>query len=221
MILIYKYKTLMEFNINWSKEDNDKLREMIKNKFTVEQIRDHFGNDKLFYHPDKKYYHSGKSGVLPNFKNVKKFDNYITGWTKSYIFEDRFDYIFKFQTNSGNRYVVDFIYLKDSIGIYKDKDIYNVSFTLEENRNIEDYKDYEKQSYLNEQHEIIKRIIFIFKFFHKKYNNCNVYLLGETENLKKINWYRNLIKDTFPNVKETKDVSSFTNGLPAYYFEVL
>ena len=55
----------MEFNKNWTKEDNDQLRQLIKEGKNVDYIRDYFGNDKLFYHPNKKYYHSGKS--IPNF----------------------------------------------------------------------------------------------------------------------------------------------------------
>lgn len=59
----------MEFNINWSREDNDKLRQMIKEGKSPDFIRNYFGNDKLFYHPSKKYYYSGKYSALPKFKN--------------------------------------------------------------------------------------------------------------------------------------------------------
>jgi hypothetical protein len=46
-------------------------------------------------------------------------------------------------------------------------------------------------------------------------------MLGETEDKRKINWYRQLIKDSFDNVRETVGISSFTNGLTAYYFEII
>jgi hypothetical protein len=44
-------------------------------------------------------------------------------------------------------------------------------------------------------------------------------MIGETEDKRKINWYRKLIKDTFDNIKETIGESSFTNGLSVYYYE--
>jgi hypothetical protein len=224
----------MEFNINWTKEDNDKLRSFIKEGKSPEFIRNHFGNDKLFYHPSKKYHQSGKSSAIPTFKNkIEDFTgfineikyeelktDFIVDFEKSKYFENKFNYIYKFKTNSGNRYVVDFICLNDNTGPYPNKDIYNVSFTIEDNRNLSNYKDYEKQTNLNESHEIIKRLIFIFRNFDEKFNKEHIYLLGETEDKRKINWYRKLIKDSFIDVKETIGDSSFVNGLEAYYFEV-
>jgi hypothetical protein len=56
----------MEFNKNWTKEDNDLMRSFIKEGKSVSDIVEYFGNDKLFYHPNKKHYHSNYS-CLPNF----------------------------------------------------------------------------------------------------------------------------------------------------------
>jgi hypothetical protein len=220
----------MEFNINWTKKDNDKLREFIKQKKDVYFIREYFGNDKLFYHPSKKYY-DGKSKItglknnkiedFSGFLNEIKYNSlktdFVFDFEKSEIFNNKFNYIYKFQTNSGNRYIVDFIYLIDNVGIHKNKDIYNISFTLENNRK---YNDYEKQTFLNENNEIIKRLIFIFRDFNERFGNGCIYLIGETEDKRKINWYSNLIKDSFDDFIETVDVSSFTNGLDAYYYEI-
>jgi hypothetical protein len=225
----------MEFNKNWTKSDNDKLRQLTKEGKDSEYIREYFGNDKLFYHPNKKYYHSNRSSVLPNFRtkiddftgfiNEIKYQSlktdFIYDFEKSKHFENQFNYIYKFRTNSGNEYAVDFIYLCDEIGKYKGRDIYNISFTLAENRNFDNYVDYEKQTTLNESHEIIKRLIFIFNDFNKRFGKGCIYLIGETEDKRKINWYRDLIKNSFDNIIETVDVSSFTNGLQAYYFEII
>lgn len=212
----------MEFNKNWTKKDNDLMREFIKENKSVDYIREHFGNDKLFYHPSKKYYYSNKS-CLPIFKKIKNFDGYIneiqyseleTDFTydfeKSKQFKDEFNYIYKFKTNSGTKYIVDFIYLKDNIGIYKNKDLYNISFTTEENRNLTDPDKYEKITFLKEEHEIIKRLIYIINDFNKRFGN-NIYLIGETEDKRKIKWYKSIIEDNFDNVILSKDISSFTN----------
>ena len=42
----------MKFNKNWTKQEK-----------SIDYIREYFGNDKLFYHPKKKYYQSGKSAA--------------------------------------------------------------------------------------------------------------------------------------------------------------
>lgn len=223
----------MKFNKNWTKEDNKKLLNLIKEGKSVDYINDYFGNDKLFYHPSKKYYISNKSAPVPIFK--KKIDDFsgfineikynelktdfIVDFEKSEHFSDEFNYIYKFKTNSGNKYVVDFVYLQDSIGPYANCNIYNISFTLETNRDLSNYKDYEKTTLLNEEHEIIKRIIFIFKDFDNRFGNNCIYMIGETEDKRKITWYRTLIKDSFEGIKETIGDSSFTNGLNAFYFE--
>lgn len=49
----------MEFNKHWTKEKNDELRQMIKEKKSVDEIREYFGS-LLEYHPDKKYCSSGR-----------------------------------------------------------------------------------------------------------------------------------------------------------------
>ena len=68
----------MEFNKNWTKEDNDKLRAFIKEGKNPDEIRNFFGNDKLFYHPTKKYFQSNKSASIPVFKNkIQDFSGFI------------------------------------------------------------------------------------------------------------------------------------------------
>jgi len=64
----------MDLNKNWTREDNDKMREFIKENKSPEFIRNYFKNDKLFYHPNKKYYQSEKTSVIPTFK--KKIENF-------------------------------------------------------------------------------------------------------------------------------------------------
>jgi hypothetical protein len=224
----------MEFNKNWTKEDNDKMRSFIRENKSVEYIRNFFGNNKLFYHPSKKYYHSGKSSCLPTFrKRIEDFSGFINeikyeelktdftyNFEKSKYFENEFNYNYTFQTNLGNRYVIDFIYMKDTIGPFVNKNIYNISFTLESNRDLDNYETYELKTKLNEHHEIIKRCIFIFRDFDNRFGNDCVYLIGGTEEPKKINWYRNIINDSFVNVEEVIGDSSFTNNLKGYYYNL-
>lgn len=223
----------MVFNKFWTKEDNFLYRKLIKEGKDDNYIKDYFSMDKLFYHPTKKYT-KGKSASIPTFKiKINDFSGFINeikytelktdfiiDWEKSKIFTDEFNYNYIFQTNSGNKYIIEFIYIKDTIGPFPNKNIYNISFTLLTNRNLDNYIEYEQKTYLNEQHELMKRIIFIFNDFNNRFGNNCIYLLGETEDIKKINWYRNLIKNSFDNITEMEGVSSFTNGLSAYYFKI-
>lgn len=221
----------MNFNINWTKDDNDMLRSLIRIGKDDLFIREYFGNDKLFYHPNKKYYLSNRTSSKPIFKkkiedfsgfiNEIKYEqlktDFIFDFEKSSNFKDKFNYIYRFQTEKGTRYIVDLIYLNDIIGPFSNRDIYNISFTIEHNRN----NNYEGQTFLNEGHEIIKRLIFIFRDFDNRFSNNSIYLIGETIDKRKINWYRKLIEDSFSNIVETKGISSFTNGLDGYYFEII
>lgn len=211
----------MIFNRFFTKEDNKTLRKMIKEKRSIDEIRSFFG-EKLFYHPSQKYYYQ-RSGTIPNFNKFIeeiKYQALDTNFTKkptlSKWFNNQFDYHYYFQTNKGNRYVLDFIYLFDEIGPLKHKDLYNISFTLESQYNLDNDLEYEKITNLDEYHEIAKRLLFLLQDFQKNYGSGN-YLISETTDIRKINWYRNLIKDSL-NLKEIEGVSSFTNGLKAYYF---
>jgi len=162
----------MEFNKYWTIDDNYKLRNFIKENKNDNYIKDYFGIDKLFYHPNKLYT-KGKSASIPTFKTkINDFNDFngfineiryselktdfIIDWEKSKIFNDEFNYNYKFQTNSGNQYIIDFIYLKDTIGTFPNQNIYNISFTLLTNINLDNYIEYEQKTHLNEQHELMK-----------------------------------------------------------------
>jgi len=64
----FKNKNTMDLNKNWTREDNDKMREFIKENKSPEFIRNYFKNDKLFYHPKKKYYQSKKPQLYQHSK---------------------------------------------------------------------------------------------------------------------------------------------------------
>jgi len=86
---------------------------------------------------------------------------------------------------------------------------------------MKDYKKYEMPTKKNEHIELMKRLLFVIDVslynIKRRYPNP-IILLGETENPQKIKFYRNVIKDSLPNVTEVEDMSEFTNGLKAYYY---
>jgi hypothetical protein len=149
-------------------------------------------------------------------------------------FKDHYDYDIWFDTDkalieTGHTYVVQFIYYEDFIGEFKYKPLLNVSFTTKEqyflskDLNEDDAeKIYEMPTNKNEREELMQRLLYIFKEFHIKYGYVvSAYVVGETEDTIKINYYRNLIKDSLKNVKETIGISSINKDKPVYYFEVI
>lgn len=62
--------------------------------------------------------------------------------------------------------------------------------------------------------------MFIIGDFHIRFKINAVYLIGGTTDERKINWYSDIVKNSFKNIQEFEGMVSFTNGLPAYYYEI-
>ena len=69
--------------------------------------------------------------------------------------------------------------------------------------------------------QIVSRLIYIISdidiIISHKYPNI-VYIIGETKNVKKINFYRDIIKNSLTQYNELKGKSSINLGRPAYYY---
>jgi hypothetical protein len=205
----------------WTKEDNKQLRQLIKEHKTSFEIRKHFGIEKLEEHPNKKYLSNFNSFVINEIKfqpKNKAFDFYHE---KSKYYKNDYNFYSIFKTDSGQKYFVDFIYVKETKNKFKDLNVFNLSFTTEEQRVFTNVDFYELSTNKNEQFELIKCLIYVIneslKMIRVLYSNP-IILMGETKNPQKINFYRNIIKDSLPNVIEIEDISEFTNGLKAYYY---
>ena len=152
---------------------------------------------------------------------------------KSEYFENFYDYALWFDTNqskieSGHTYVLEFRYYKDYLGPFKDKHLFNVSFTTKEQYDLhmdadtekEASKIYEKPTNKNEREELMQRLIYLFQHFDNTIGNKMkaIYVIGETVDKIKIKYYRSLIKDSLPNIQETEGESSINDGKSVFYF---
>ena len=213
----------MKFTEEWTKEDNNILRGLIKEGKSPSQIIDIIGYDKLRKNPNKKYVGKFSEFILNEifFKSKKTVFNINQDLSNYYNGELNYNSTFK--TESGQEYVVDFVIVKEKDGQFKKSNIFNLSFSTIENRNFSDYKKYEEDTGKGEYIELTKRLIFVIresiKVIELNYKNI-VILIGETENPQKINFYRNVIKESFDDIDEIIDESSFTNGLKAYYYVI-
>jgi hypothetical protein len=205
----------------WTKEDNKQLRNLIKEHKTPDEIISIMGYDKLRENPKKKYVSQYNEFILNEIFARPKKTNFIVGNEDSKIYPNETNFFSPFKTDSGQEYIVDFIYVKETKNQFKDSNVFNLSFTTKEQRDLTNYKKYESPTDRNEIIELTKRLIYVInttlKFIKQFYDNP-ILLIGETENYQKINFYRNIIRDSLSNITEIEDVSEFTNGLKAYYY---
>ena len=170
--------------------------------------------NEMFYTPKKTIY---------DLKPIKS-ERYINNLDYNIWFDTD-----KSLTETGHTYVLQFIYYEDVIGEIINKPLYNISFTTKEQYekcigldSFEAEKIYEMPTNKNEREELIQRLIYLFKEFHKQYgNSCVAYVIGETNDKIKINYYRKLINDSLPNIKEIESDSSINKGKKVYYFKMI
>jgi hypothetical protein len=205
----------------WTKEDNKQLRQLIKEHKTPDEIISIMGYEKLKDEPNHKYVFRYNEFILNEIFARPKNTDFIISHEESKIYPDCWNFSSPFKTDSGQEYIVDFIYVKETKNQFKDNNVFNLSFTTKEQHDLNDYKKYELPTEKNEIIELTKRLLFVIDkslITIKGWYPNPVLLIGETENPQKINFYRNIIKDSLPNITEVEDISEFTNGLKAYYF---
>jgi len=219
----------MEFNKIWTKEKNDLLRQFIKEHKSVDFIIDYFGDD-LKHHPKKKYSYSkimpfeyfSKYGFTNEIKITPEYTSYKVLRVDNIFYNNRTDYEIYFTLNQHDYVLLFLFYIVDGI------DTYNMVITTKKqyeeykkqlesgNRNYEELKGIiEKETGYEELIPLMKKIGYIVLDFC---NNINIKVLsiGETDREVKINLYRNIIKDSFKDIKETMEIDNFGNRYYIY-----
>lgn len=227
----------MEFNNIWTKQRNDELRKMLSAKKSVDDIRKKFGI-LLEYHPKKKFCYSNKLQRFNMFCNeiyinkINKIDYYLE-IIPSLYYTGKVDYVVDFSIGN-NKYVLIFFYLIDK------KESYNILFTTNEQyllykselemllskKTPDKFNDndfiklssiLEKETLINEPLKIINSISYIILELWSKNLDGELLSIGETKNKKKIDFYRNIIKNSFDDIDEIEDLDSFGNK--TYYYK--
>lgn len=209
----------MQFNKNWTKEDNDVLRQMNIDKKSEKEIIEFFGKEKLLYHPKKKF-HKSKSihTRFNNFINEIKIEPKLTEFTyknlASLNYPTKKDIFVNFSINNHDYVIILFYLYENNIKSYE------LLFTTKEQ-----YAEYEKtmndilnlpgNHFTDNEHEILKEILEKKTKYDELYDLLQSisYILIELYNdLKeihgniifsitetKIKLYKNIIKDSFPS----------------------
>lgn len=230
----------MEFNEIWTKEKNDELRKMICERRDVDEIRSRFGKD-LDSHPEKKYSSKGSMLTYSMFQALNEIrvspekTTYVVLTSKTS--PDKHNYLLPFKVND-KPYVVLLYYL-----IERGVPSYNVIFTtkeqhLEYTKKVEeiythrgdvpmsqDERDIlseilERVTGRNELLPLMRKVSYVLLDFYPFLNSQNPGIplsVGETKNPTKIKLYRNIIRDSFENVKEVEGMDDLGGKMYYYY----
>ncbi len=227
----------MIFNNVWTKEKNDKLRQFIKEKKSTDFIIEYFCED-LEHHPTKKYSHSVLKGYhLQSYKqfNEIKINPINTLYDRyseySEYYENKENYIINFVDND-TKYIIMLLYVENF-----NKPSYEIVFTTQKQydiyiKTINDIKKkrilnltdeelltdiIEKETNYNKVISIMKKLSYIIL---REIKLLDIPLsLTETNNYKKIELYRNIIKDSF-DIVETSGMSELNPGKKIFYYEL-
>ena len=204
----------MKFNDNWTKEDNDLYRKLIKENKSISDIISIMGIDKLRKNPKGKFISNFSKFMLEEIGFSRKNVIFSLDFSVSRLNISKQNYHVKFKSKNQNDYIVDFFYMKDNIGPYKNQDCYNLSFTLAQNYNISDNDIYELETNKNEEFDVLSKILFIVDQITETYK-IKIVIVGLTKNDVKNQMYLYMIKSM--NKEYILGESSINNGLDVYY----
>ena len=215
--------------MSWTKVKHIEYRNLKRSGYTDKMLIEHFGED---------IYESGmynrKSSIMPWLQFITEinitpeYTDYNLSKKLSDIYLEKFDYIIRFEDDNTKYIISLFYYIVDNI------ETYNILLTTEKQwmdyeSKLNDirYKGYitnderielvnivEKETGLNRLYPVMKKVSYILFDVIKKLGDMTV-SLGETENIVKINLYRNIIKNSFAGVIEIG--SKFDNANNKYY----
>ena len=228
----------MEFNDKWTKAVNDEYRQMIKEKKSTDEIREYFG-DLIKYHPKKKFSHNlfTYERFMLTVNEIRFRPNYTYfefNTIKSKRYNDKKDTICFFSVND-TQYILLLEYLIENNSSFNNQVVHNVFFTTKVQ-----YDDYIKATLNLSAEEMEIRFYELQDFVEKETNKGDiikifnslsyillkmsnmieggVYMISETNDIRKFNFYKKSIEDSFTNFDLIVDISCFIPDKKSYYY---
>jgi hypothetical protein len=223
-----------EYNEKWTREKFVEYRKLKKDGYTHDMLKEHFGDD-IWY----SGLYNKNSCTLPHIIKYAHFVNeikvnpeetdysYLPSLSKFY--KSKTDYIITFNSNNIS-YIIYLMFFK-----INNIETYNILFTTREHwiDYQSKYLEFSKNDMTEEEFEILAKIVeektnyndlfpifrkisWILIDFYNKHLNNQILSIGDTEEKKKINFYRNVIIDSFQDFKETE---TMFNGYKYFLYE--
>lgn len=205
-----------KYNERWTREKFLEYRKLKRTGYTAKMLIEHFGEDIW----ESDLYNKNSSTFLKKFNEIK-----INPIKSPYIYynrgndfiENKVDHICEFISNE-IPYVIIFLYLE-----INNIETYNIIFTtkaqyekylnkIEYFRTIQQFDIDELKDILEEQIDSInifslfKRLSYIIFDYYNNHLKDIKLSIGDTNDKKKINFYRDIIKNSFENIKEEIEV---------------
>lgn len=210
-----------KYNNHWTREKHIEYRKLKRNGYDQNMLIEHFGED---------IYHSGmynkNTSIMPWLEFITEisinpeYTDYSVLEEYSDIYLGKNDYIIIFEDNQIEYVICLFYYVLENIETYnillttkkqweeykaKINKIRHKGYITDEERN-ELVNIVEKETGFNKLYSIMRKVSYILFDMIKNKLGHTIISLGETRNLVKINLYRNIIKNSFKNVVELKDM---------------
>jgi hypothetical protein len=214
----------VDYNEIWTEQKFIEYRKLKRSGYTDRMLIEHFGDDIYYSGMYNKYGSSlpvilkfGK--FLNEIKVTPNSTNYSFVKQPSKFIEGESDYIISFFSNN-----IPYIICLSFFPI-NNKKTYNIIFTTRDQWNDYEYNlmnfltkgnltDDEfkilndiisKETKLNDLFPILKKVSWVLLDFYQKNIKGELLSIGDIDNKKKINLYKNVIKDSFKNIHENKD----------------
>lgn len=230
---------MSDYNEKWTREKFIEYRRLKRSGYTDKMLKEHFGED--IYYSDM---YNKNAHIIPYDYFTKYFENklneikinpekteYDITPVYSSLDTNKMDYILTFLSGDV-LYTICIMYYK----IHND-DTYNIIFTTTDqwNQYRQEFFNLSKKGSINKDEwrllndiisretgfndlfPIFRKISWILLDFYDKHIKDEILSIGDTENKKKINLYRNIIKDSFGNIIETE--TTF-NGNKYYLYKI-
>jgi hypothetical protein len=220
----------MKFNDKWTKDVNDRYRQMIKEGYSMDEIIKELGH-LMKYHPEGKFNRGFFSyrkflSTLNEIKFTPKYISFNYYKKESLWYENGYDIICEFNLNDKD-YVLILEYLVENNDIFDKEIVYNVFFTLKDRyddflKKINKEEDIELLNFLEDETnfgDIIKLFNAISYILLKMVDHLEnpIYMLSSTNNIKKMKFYLKSIEDSFDKYELLIDESSLNNKKAYYY----